>query len=429
MGKPAITRFFGVGAVALGAALLCGACGTATRHVTASPPAGTVAAGSLSLANSAASGQAAWAVLPMGAVAGPNEFWQLFLLRAGQSGWRLDTPPDIATNGAIALAGVSGQALVAGVRPSLYLAFSPVSSTSDDGRHWASDPPATGLAGVPDALAAGPGGGPGGPSGGQLLALSRSGQLSTTSASASGAAWSRLTTEPQLAATAAGRDCRLTGLTATAYSPAGLPLVAGTCARAGVAGIFALQAGSWHAAGPALPAAVAGQPVTVLRLVDVSSAAGGARGSGSGPAGRTAGSGSPGLVALLRAGAGSGSGSGSASQLVAAWLSRSGRWVVSAPLALAGHEVLTTSFGSSGQVAVTTTGGQAEIIDGPGGTWRPTPPLPSGETVLVALPADGGVDALAATGGTLTVWQLNQAGAAWTKTQQIKVPIQYGSSS
>jgi hypothetical protein len=404
MGKPTRTRFLGVGAIALGAALLCGACGTATRPVSTPPPTRTVAAGSLSLANSAASGQAAWAVVPMGAAAGPNEFWQLFLLAAGQSGWRLDTPPDIATNGAIALAGVSGEALVAGVRPSLYLAFSPVSRTSDDGRHWTSEPPATGLAGVPDALAAGP-------ASGQLLALSRSGELSTTSPS--GTAWSRLTTEPRLAATAAGRDCRLTGLTATAYSPAGLPLLAGACARAGVAGIFAFEGGSWHAAGPALPAAVAGQPVTVLRLASIGSAA----------AGGATGGGSPGLAALLR------TGEGSASQLVAAWLSRSGRWTVSAPLALAGHEVLTTSFGSSDQVGVTTTAGRAEIIDGPGGTWRPTPALPSGETVIVALPADGRVDALAATGGTLAVWQLTRTGLAWTKIQLIKVPIQYGSSS
>jgi hypothetical protein len=407
MGKPTRTRFVGVGvgAVALGAALLCGACGTASAPVSAPPPARTVAAGSLSLANSAASGQADWAVVPMGAAAGPNEFWQLFLLAAGKSGWRLDTPPDIATNGAIALAGVSGQALVAGVRPSLYLAFSPVSRTSDDGRHWTSEPPATGLAGVPDALATGP-------ASGQLLALSRSGELSTTSAS--GTAWSRLTTEPRLAATAAGRDCRLTGLTATAYSPTGLPLLAGACARAGVAGIFAFEAGSWHAAGPALPAALAGQAVTVLRLASIGAEA---------AAGRANGGGSPRLASLLR------TGEGSASRLVAAWLSRSGRWTVSAPLALAGHEVLMTSFGASGQVGVTTTAGRAEIIDGPGGTWRATPPLPSGATVLVALPADGRVDALAATGGTLAVWQLNGTGLAWTKTQLIKVPIQYGSSS
>ena len=45
----------------------------------------------------------------------------------------------------------------------------------------------------------------------------------------------------------------------------------------------------------------------------------------------------------------------------------------------------------------------------------------------LALPAGSSPEALAATGGVMTVWQLS--GARWVKAQTIKVPIQYGSSS
>jgi hypothetical protein len=57
------------------------------------------------------------------------------------------------------------------------------------------------------------------------------------------------------------------------------------------------------------------------------------------------------------------------------------------------------------------------------------PALPAGHAVTLALPAAGTIDALAADGGTLTAWQLRNGSATWSKTQTIKVPIQYGSSS
>src|SRR5690349_235970 len=43
-------------------------------------------------------------------------------------------------------------------------------------------------------------------------------------------------------------------------------MLAGTCGRAGTAGIFAYAGGTWHQAAPSLPAVLAGQPVRVLRL-------------------------------------------------------------------------------------------------------------------------------------------------------------------
>ena len=77
---------------------------------------------------------ATWAAVPMGAASGANQFWQLFMLPAGGGRWSLETPPDIATNGALILAGQAGQGLIVGERPSLYLTFSAITATRDGGR-------------------------------------------------------------------------------------------------------------------------------------------------------------------------------------------------------------------------------------------------------------------------------------------------------
>src|SRR5205807_7229 len=86
--------------------------------------------------------------------------------------------------------------------------------------------------------------------------------------------------------------------------PAGAPLLAGTCARHGVAGVFAYRDGSWQAAGPSLPASLASQQIQVLRLTRT-----GTRD-----------------VALLQAG------TGPAATLVAAWSADGSHWTLSAPL-------------------------------------------------------------------------------------------------
>lgn len=389
------------GYLAAGAALLCGGCASATPAVRSSPagsgyPASTYPASgypgsALSLASSQATSRATWAVLPMGG-GGANQFWQLFRLPASGGPWKLQTPPDIATNGALALAGVSGTSLVAGIRPALHLTFSPVSQTRDGGQHWTVGPPAAGLAGVPDALAATP-------DGRQLLSLSQSGQVST--ADTAGGRWAGLVTQQALAATPDGRRCGLGRLTAVGYTPGGARLVAGTCARPGAAGIFTLAGTSWRAAGPALPAALSGDQIQVLRLVAV--------------ADRT--------VAVLRAG------SGPRAELAAAWLNREGQWAVSPPLSLAGTAVRTTAFGLSGGVAVTLGVNRGAILPGPGGSWRPAPLMPPGRSVVLVLPSGGQVQALSATGNWLTSWQLSDDGKRWVMPQEIKVPIQYDSSS
>ena len=254
-------------AAVLGLAVLASGCGSVTSRAAAPGPAAPAA---LSLSTSMQGAGATWATVPMGAASGADQFWELFVLPAGGSQWSLQTPPDIATNGAIVLAAPdtgpggnspgAGKTLVAGVRPSLDLSFSPITRTSDLGRSWAAQPPQSGLADVPDALAAAPGGTGGrggtGGSGVQLIALGQDGTVSVTTGT--GGSWRPLITERALAASPAGRECGLTGLTAVADSPGGTPLLAGTCGQGGRVGMFGETGGTWHLAGPALPAAWTG---------------------------------------------------------------------------------------------------------------------------------------------------------------------------
>jgi hypothetical protein len=373
-------------AAALALAVLAAGCGSATRPAnTPSSP-----AVSLSLTTAVTGPGATWAAVPMGAASGANQFWQLIMLPAGGSRWSLQTPPDIATNGALILAGQGGQGIVVGERPSLYLTFSAITTTRDGGRGWATLPPATGLADVPDALAAAPDG--------RLIALGGNQQVTVTGP---GGGWATLTTRAALAATPAARSCALTGLTAAAYTPAGSPIVAGTCGKGGTVGVFAYADRTWHRAGPGLPAALAGQPVQVLRLSR---------------AGR-------GDVALLQ------TGTGPSATLLAARTSDGQHWRLSPAFRLSGAHAVSVSFGADGAIAVVLSGRRGVTLAGPGASWRALPPLPSGRTVTLALPAAGATDALVADGSSLTVWRLAPGSATWDRTQAIKVPIQYGSSS
>jgi hypothetical protein len=401
-------------AAGLGLALLAAGCGSASSRTAGPDAAGPASPAPFSLQTSIQAAGATWATVPMGAASGADLFWQLFVRPAGASQWSLQTPPDIATNGAIVLAapeltangGTGATTLVAGVRPSLDLSFSPITLTSDLGKSWATRPPQSGLANVPDALAAAPGasGGTGG-SGGQLIALSEDGAVSL--ATGTGGSWRQLMTERALAASPAGRECGLTGLTAVAYSPGGTPLLAGTCGRDGRVGVFSETGGTWQLAGPALtpsagaPAPLGRQRVQVLRL----SRAGGQD------------------VALLEVGA------APSLSLLAAWTGDGGaHWTLSPVLRTGGTAAISASFGDEG-MGVVLAGNRAETISGPGSSWRRLPTLPTGRTVTLALPGTGSTEALAADAGTLTAWQLAGNPGAWVKTQTIKVPIQYGSSS
>jgi hypothetical protein len=361
----------------------CGGGGASDRPAVTAPAhraAEAAVPAPLSMVTSTTTSAATWATVPMGAAAGPNQFWELFTQPAGTTRWVLHTPPDVATNGALVLA-PRGSTLTAGIRPSIDLTFSPVTSTADGGKTWTTSAPQAGLAGHPDALAAAPDG--------HLIA---DGQDNTVSVLAPhGVTWSALTSKNALAT---ATSCGLTGVTAVAYTPTGTPLVAGTCTDPGTVGIFARTGPGWRADGPTLPSALLGQPVQVVRLT------------------RTA----TGDVAVLQAG----------TSLVAAWRGADGSWSRSSVLT-AGSGAQSVTFGKNNNLAVITAGGRAQTVTGPGAAWRTLPTLPPGRAVALALPPGSSPEALAATGGRLTVWRLT--GSRWARAQTIKVPIQYGSSS
>jgi len=239
-------------------AVLSAGCGSAARQPAA--PAGPAQPPSLATSLVTASGT--WAVAVMGgSAASHNNFWQLFVRSAGTGGWRLATPPGVASNGGLVVASLGAGSVVAGFRPSQELSFSPLAITHDNGAAWTPGLLDAALADVPDALAAAPGSG-------RLLALLTSGGAELSGPG--GTAWTRLATRRALAASAAGGRCGLGRLTAAAFSPSGVPLLAGSCAHPGTACVFAYAGGTWHPASPALPASYARQKVTVLRLTTTS---------------------------------------------------------------------------------------------------------------------------------------------------------------
>ena len=329
------------------------------------------------LASSLVTAQGTWAIADIaGSASGSENFWQVFVRPAGSSKWSLVTPPGVADSGGLVAAGTP-TALVIGFRPSQELTFSPLATTASTGRDWSPGILGGALADVPDALGIGPSG--------QGLALLANGSIDT-SADAIGGTWAKLTTVAAIAASAPGRRCRLTGVEAMSFVPNGVKFVAGTCARRGVAGVFADTNGTWQADGPALPAGYAGNTVRVVRL--------------------------SGGTALLTAG----------TTLFAAWYD-AGRWTVSAPLTGAGQPVA-SGFGAAGSAWVLLSGGRAETIGGPGSAWRALPKAPTGTAVLAPGTPN---EALAVSGTTATIWRLGAG--AWTKAQTIKVPVQPGSSS
>jgi hypothetical protein len=374
-------------ALLLAVSVLTAGCGSAARPPTTPPPAGAP----LSLATAVSTGGVTWAVAVMGgAAAQHNNFWQLFLHPPGAASWRLATPPGVASNGGLVVAPAGARTLTAGFRPSQDLTFTPLAVTSDDGSTWSTGLLDAALADVPDALAAAPGSG-------RLLALLTDGTAET---SGPGATWTPLVTRRSLAASATGSRCGLEQLTGAAFSSTGMMLLAGACAHPGTAGIFADIGGAWRSAGPALPAVLARQPVTVLRLTRTDS----------------------GLVALLQAG------TGSAASLLAAWSAGSAdRWDLSAPFRLGSTPVTAASFGPGGATALVLAGNHGVTIAGRGQPWHTLPALPPG-TATLAPGIGSALDALAVQRSRLTVWQYSPSTAAWAPAQTITVPIQYGSS-
>jgi hypothetical protein len=342
-----------------------------------------------------------WAIVEMGGSASQEEnFWQLFGRPTAQTPWQQVTPLGVADNGGLVVASPGGTSLFTGFRPSQDLTYSPLAASSDSGASWSPTGPVTpGLASVPDALAASPGG--------PLVALTAGGGVQL--GSGSGATWKRLSSTAALAATPAGRACGLTGLTAVAFASSGTAMLAGGCSRPGTAGIFAdsevgRTGSSWHAAGPSLSGSMAREDIDVLRLA--------ATGTG--------------IVALLRVGTGD-----QASLVAAFWQPASagspGSWTRSAPLRIGTGQLLSTTVGPGWAIGVTLNGSRGATLAGPGSAWQTLPALPRW-TATLALGQPGMVDAIGAHLSKFTNWQL-VSGSRWSLVQTINVNIPYGSSS
>jgi len=367
-------------------------------------------------------GGTSWAVLEMGGSRAQEEnFWQVFVRPAAAATWRLATPAGVADNGGVVVASPAAGALLAGFRPSQDLTFSPLAATSDAGARWAPGGPVSpGLADVPGALAAGPGG--------QLIAVTDGAGAERGTGAGAGARWTRLATVRELAATAVGRACGLTAITAAAFTGDGVPLLGGSCANAGDVGIFAWRGGTWQAAGPALPAPLRGREVQVLRLGSAPGA--GAAAAGRGAAGSGGGSADGGSTALLEVGRGAHAG------VMAAWLpDGSSQWRLS-PLLPAGFgagrsAVRSASLwpgGAAGLVLAGSRGEHGMAIAGPGAAWTTLPALPAG-TATLARGAGGAIEALAVAGSRMAAWRLGGTVPGWIPFQQVRVSIPYGSSS
>jgi hypothetical protein len=368
-------------------AMTAAACGAVTSQ--GSP--GTAPLPPPGLATSLATAGSTWAVAVLGGPAARHDnFWQLFVRPARSAAWRLVTPPGVASNGGLVLAGLGGRSVIAGFRPSQDLAFSPLASSGNDGTSWRPAVLDGGLADVPDALAAAPGSG-------RMLALLASGKIAQAGPGA--AAWSPLTSVHALAAAPAGRRCAPATAAAVAFSPSGDPLLAAACSRPGVAGIFSYAAGTWRPAGPALPPPEAGRRVQVLRLT------------------RTA----AGEEALLAAR------SGRSAELLAGWSRDGTRWALSGPLRLGATAVRASGFAAAGTAWVLLADGQADTIAARGAAWHQLP-RPPAKTAALAFGPAGSADALAAAGSRLTVWRLARGSAAWHQAQVLHVPVAYGSS-
>ncbi|HEX3512760.1 MAG TPA: hypothetical protein VHT26_02020 [Trebonia sp.] len=346
------------------------------------------------MATSIATAADDWAVVPMSS---DPAFWEVFERASNSGTWRLVTPPGVADNGGLVASAGAATSLTIAVRPSQDLLFSPLAATANGGASWSTGGPINAaVAASPGAFAA---------DGSHLAALLSDGTIETSSDA--GASWSPLAKPGAIAASPAAKGCggavRVTSLSFGMTSSQ--VLAGGTCGTSGTTAIFSSDSTGWQR--ESLP--VAGPLVRLgggTALVD----------------------GKAGLTELAY-----GFGWYAYAPLSGATppTTPSG-WDASAALSASGQVTASGTLPAGGSW-VLLSGGRAATVEGPSATtsaakWTLLPPVPARTTVLAAGPG-GAVDALAASGTTLTVWQLAPKATAWSKVQAINVPVQTGSSS
>jgi hypothetical protein len=380
-------------AVAVGLAGALAGCGarTAARSSPATPaPPPPIA---LSTANSAVG--TSWAVVRTGGPSVGGRFWQLLIRPAGTGTWRLVTPPGVADNSGLVVAGASDGTLTVGFVPGRQLRFTPLATTHDDGAHWTGGLLPAGLVAAPSALAALPGG--------HLLAITATG---AEESGRGGSGWTSLVTLRALAATPAGRSCGLVRLTAAAASPSGTPLLGGDCTRPGAVGIFEQTASGWRAARPVRHGGRASQPISVLQMVRAGS-----------------------LTSILLA-----AGAGRSERVYPDWLAGPvAAWRPELAAGIGAGQLGSTAVSARGDLAVVGVSRQG-MLDG-----APSPIGASrGKGVVefnnmsVDPPASGATLALGSLSGPITalvpgvssvaVWQSDKSGK-WHRIQLIEVPV------
>jgi hypothetical protein len=340
--------------------------------------------------------QGTWAVVAMGELKHLDDtFWEMFFRPDAGNDWSLVTPTGAADNGGLVADDGPAATVVAGIEPSQALTYSPVAQTTTDGRTWSPGLLPVALLPVPDAVAI--------EGDGSVLALVRTADGSLVGSKGNLSSWQTLARLRSLAGTGAGRSCGLVALRAVTVAD-GAPRIGGACTKPGVVGVFTQDAGSWQLRGPRLPGAAGKKAPSVLRL----------RGGPGGTAG------------LVEAGR------GSTATLFAMWrTSLSAGWSLSPPLRLRGR-LVSTGFGPSASMVVVTGGAKgadkAESVAGPGAAWVPLPAPPKGTAAVAAGPG-GTIDALAVATSDLVDWRLDASTDSWSRSQELVVPIQYGSST
>jgi hypothetical protein len=386
--------FSGAVLAAIGAVSACGSPAASSSAGASSASATAGGPGTVSMATSIATSADSWAVVPMST---EPAFWEVFARTVNSTSWRLVTPPGVAGNGGLVASAGGAKSLTIAVRPSQNLLFSPLAATANGGASWSTGGPINAsVAASPDAFAA---------SGGRLAALLSDGTVEASSDA--GATWSTIAKPGAIAASPAAKGCG--GAVRVTSISFGIPstevLAGGTCGTSGTTALFSYSAGGgWQRL--SLPASG-----PLVRLTD----------------GMALVRGKSGLAALWR-----GTGWYAYAPLSGTPQPVPTHWDESAPLPVSGGIIAsgTLQFGGAW---VLLPGGRAATISAVGTTtavpqWLLLPPVPSHTSVLASGP-DGAVDALAASGGTLTVWRLVPKATMWAKVQTISVPIQAGSSS
>jgi hypothetical protein len=337
----------------------------------------------------------------MGDLSDPgNTFYELFARPTGSATWKLTTPPGAADNGGLVVGSDAAGAVAAGFLPSADLTFSVLATSPDGGTTWNPGEVPGALAAEPDGLAVG--------GSGQVEAVLAGTSGGVVSSSDGGVTWGRTTSMATLAG--ASHTCTVTRVTAVALTVSGSPVVGTRCVGSGTVGLFVPSnlssgwspiSGTSDVSGPST--------TTVLRL---QADAGGVSA----------------LVEDTSGGARTLKGAWATEDLVASALS------TSAPLAVpAGWSVRATATGGGSGTGLTVLLGddsgpglRVESVAGPDQGWVVSPRPPVGTSAVATV--GGETDAFVPSRSHLTIWATSPGSTVWSRSAQLTVPIQYGSS-